>query len=97
MSVSFSVKPAKMSQVHNVGGLKQVKLVHILNMRWLHADVHMHVTCKDQDRCFDPAVNSAALAIHRYRLPNAFPVVSLNARRRETPRNAQSQWGEQYA
>lgn len=45
----------------------------------------------------DPAVNSAALAIHTYHLPSAFPVVPLNARRRETPRNAQSQRGEQYA
>lgn len=45
----------------------------------------------------DPAVNSAALAIHTYRLPDAFPVVSLNAWGRETPRNAQSQREIQYA
>lgn len=73
--------------------------VHI-ERSWLHAGVHMHACTHglSQDpgpspSSFwpDPAVNSAALAIHTYHLPNAFPVVSPNARRRETPRNAQSQ------
>lgn len=45
----------------------------------------------------DLTLNPAALVISAYHLPNAFPVVSLNAWRRETPRNAQSQQGEQYA
>lgn len=38
-------------------------------------------------------MNPVALAIHTYHLPNALPAVSPNARRRETPRNAQSQRG----
>lgn len=73
-----------------------------IDRRWLHAGVHMHVCMHglSQDPgpspsspWPDPAMNSAALAIHTYHLPNAFPVVSPNAQRRETPRNAQSQRG----
>lgn len=68
--------------------------------RWrLHAGVrapasHAWLVTRSRTRAApDLAVNSAAPAIHTYHLPNAPPVVSLNARRRETPRNAQSQQG----
>lgn len=91
--------------VHAPAGVRTGMVCVYIEQRRLHAGVHTHAShawLVARSRAaaallVDLTLNPAALAIYAYHLPNAFPVVSLNAWRRETPRNAQSQQGEQYA